>query len=152
MPHEHSSLMSMPVGYQTRHLTAATSLRLVRRLSPPGSRPGSSAWFLIVEQLESQANDRICTYSSFEVNRVIKDYFIPMHTLNAYKVLKILGDQRPLVQLQGTSLGIAIPSPLWGEGEGEGNRMRFQPPSPPSSPASGRGGKSDSQRGWLFLH
>ena len=38
-----------------------------------------------------------------------------------------------LVQLQGTSLGIAIPSPLWGEGEGEGNRMRFQPPSPPSS-------------------
>ncbi len=39
--------MSMPVGYQTRCLTAATSLRLVRRLSPPGSRPGSSAWFLI---------------------------------------------------------------------------------------------------------
>ena len=57
-----------------------------------------------------------------------------------------------LVQLQGTSLGIAIPSPLWGEGEGEGNRMRFQPPSPPSSPASGRGGKTDSQRGRLFLH
>ena len=57
-----------------------------------------------------------------------------------------------LVQLQDTCLGIAIPSPLWGEGEGEGNRMRFQPPSPPSSPASGRGGKSDSQRGWLFLH
>ena len=52
-----------------------------------------------------------------------------------------------LVQLQGTSLGIATPSPLWGEGEGEGNRMRFQPPSPPSSPASGRGGQSDSQRG-----
>ena len=57
-----------------------------------------------------------------------------------------------LVQLQDTCLGIAIPSPLWGEGEGEGNRMGFQPPSPPSSPASGRGGKSDSQRGWLFLH
>ena len=57
-----------------------------------------------------------------------------------------------LVQLQGTSLGIAIPSPLWGEGEGEGNGMRFQPPSPPSSPASGRGGKTDSQRGRLFLH
>ena len=57
-----------------------------------------------------------------------------------------------LVQLQGTSLGIAIPSPLWGEGEGEGNRMRLQPPSPPSSPASGRGGKTDSQRGRLFLH
>ena len=60
--------------------------------------------------------------------------------------------RRALVQLQGTSLGIAIPSPLWGEGEGEGNRMRFQPPSPPSSPASGRGGKTDSQRGRLFLH
>ena len=59
---------------------------------------------------------------------------------------------KALVQLQGTSLGIAIPSPLWGEGEGEGNRMRFQPPSPPSSPASGRGGKTDSQRGRLFLH
>ena len=57
-----------------------------------------------------------------------------------------------LVQLQDTCLGIAIPSPLWGEGKGEGNGMRFQPPSPPSSPASGRGGKSDSQRGWLFLH
>ena len=59
---------------------------------------------------------------------------------------------RALVQLQGTSLGIAIPSPQRGEGEGEGNRMRFQPPSPPSSPASGRGGKTDSQRGRLFLH
>ena len=71
--------------------------------------------------------------------------------------LAILGDEffslseekleAALVQLQGTSLGIATPSPLWGEGEGEGNRMRFQPPSPPSSPASGRGGQSDSQRG-----
>ena len=63
-----------------------------------------------------------------------------------------IGVESTLVQLQGTSLGIAIPSPLWGEGEGEGNRMRLQPPSPPSSPASGRGGKTDSQRGRLFLH
>ena len=52
-----------------------------------------------------------------------------------------------LVQLQATYLGIAIPSPFWGEGKGEGNGMRFQPPLPPSSPASGRGGKADSQRG-----
>ena len=57
-----------------------------------------------------------------------------------------------LVQLQGTSLGKTIPSPLWGEGQGEGHGMRFDPPSPPSSPASGRGGKADSQTGWLFLH
>ena len=57
-----------------------------------------------------------------------------------------------LVQLQGTSLGIAIPSPLWGEGEGEGNGMRFQPPSPPSSPAeAGEEVIADSQRGRLVF-
>ena len=72
--------------------------------------------------------------------------------LSDQELLAVLLGKGTLVQLQGTSLGIAIPSPLWGEGEGEGNRMRLQPPSPPSSPASGRGGKTDSQRGRLFLH
>ena len=86
----------------------------------------------------------------------IPAFFIRLHGMTTGELglwlSWIIGIGGALVQLQGTSLGIAIPSPLWGEGEGEGNRMRFQPPSPPSSPASGRGGKTDSQRGRLFLH